>query len=382
MTYRLAMIGCGVVCRGLMKILVEKGAYLKERYGFEACVTAVSDKFKGSILVPQGLNLKGFIEHLEGGRRVDEFKADGAVYGTDPLETIKRAPADVVIEVTFTDIRTGEPAATHIREALKAGRHVVTTNKGPIALFHRELSELARAHGVHLRHEGVVLSGTPVFNLMECCLAGNEVRELRGILNGTTNFILTKMEEGMEYDEALALAQRMGYAEADPTADVEGYDAMAKVLALAKIVMGAELAQSEVKRQGISSITKEDVAAAANEKMRYKLIGAVRRRDGEVEAHVRPEKLDLADPLASVGGAMNALTFRTDLSGEITIQGAGAGQIETGFALLTDLLTIHRDLRRREGVLAHAPSEPLRIKAMPDLVVERQVMPKGMKGKG
>jgi homoserine dehydrogenase len=191
----------------------------------------------------------------------------------------------------------------------------------------------------------VVLSGTPVFNLLGYCLAGNDVTEVKGILNGTTNFMLTKMEEeNMSYDAALALAQKLGFAEADPTADVEGFDALAKIVMLSNLVLGANLRPDDAERVGISGITIEDIQDAKAEGMRYKLIGSARKVGRRVIASVKPVKLPLSDPLAGVGGATNALTFKTDLSGDITIQGAGAGKIETGFAILIDVLNIHREI--------------------------------------
>ncbi|MBI5001310.1 MAG: homoserine dehydrogenase [Euryarchaeota archaeon] len=387
MAYRIALIGCGVVAQGFMKILAEKGKALKERHGLEAKIVAVSDKLKGSILVPEGIDLPKFLAHVEAGKKVDDFPAKGAVKGLDPVETIKRAPADIVIEVTFTDIKTGEPATTYIKEALGSGKHVITTNKGPIALHGAELQALAKKKKVLLRHEGVVMSGTPVFDLLEFCLAGNDVREVKGILNGTTNFILTKMEtDAMPYKDALALAQKLGYAEADPTADVEGFDALAKIYALSKIVLGADIKIEDVAREGISKITSEDIRKAAAEGKRYKLVASARRDGPKVVASVRPEKLPLSDPLAGVSGAINALTFHTDLSGPITIQGAGAGKMETGFALLIDLLAIHREISRRAAPVPcdDIPSD-VRAGALrhPQTgLVESQSMPRSLGGKG
>jgi homoserine dehydrogenase len=347
MVYRIALIGCGTVGTGFLKILRDKGEQLKRRYGFEANVVAVSDKLKGALLVDDGLDLGAFVAHLEAKKPIGDFSSKG-LRGLDAVETIRKARADIVVEVAWTDIKTGEPAATHMREAFKAGAHVITTNKGPATLFHRELSELARKHKVLWRHEGVVMSGTPVFDLLEFCLAGNDVREIKGILNGTTNFILTKMEdEGMAYKDALALAQKLGYAEADPTADVEGFDALAKILVLSNIVLGANLKTDQVARQGISAITLEDISKAKKDGKRYKLVASAKRDGGKVVAQVKPVQLPLSDPLAGVSGAMNAVTFHTDLSGPITIQGAGAGQMETGFAVLIDALNIHRALARK-----------------------------------
>ncbi|MCK4717020.1 MAG: homoserine dehydrogenase, partial [Thermoplasmata archaeon] len=230
---KIALIGCGVVGQGLLKILRDKEEFLRDRYGFEIQLVAVSDKMKGSLMAENGIPLASFIDHLEAKKNIEEFKVDGATYGLDPLETIKRTSADTIVEVSFTDVKTGEPASTYFREAFKAGKNVATTNKGPSALFHRELAKLAEENGAFFKYEGTVMSGTPIFSLLDYALAGNKVTGVRGILNGTTNFILCKMEsEGMPYQEALEMAQKLGYAEADPTADVEGFDAMAKVLIL------------------------------------------------------------------------------------------------------------------------------------------------------
>ncbi len=326
-----------------MKILRDKKDFLKNNFGFDAKVVAISDKFKGSIFVDEGIDLDGLLAHMEQTGKVDGFTAPGAITGLDPIETIRRSNADIIAEASFTDIKTGEPATSHVREALGTGKHVITTNKGPVALFQRELDALAKQNKVQFRYEGAVMSGTPIFNLMEFCLAGNDVVEVKGILNGTTNFILTKMEEDdMAYEDALALAQKLGYAEADPTGDVEGYDALAKVMQLSNIALGGNLKEEDIEREGITGITSEMIKAAAAEGMRYKLIGSTRKEGGKIIAYVKPIKLPLSDPLAGVGGAINALTFSCDLSGDVTIQGPGAGQMETGFALLIDILAINR----------------------------------------
>jgi homoserine dehydrogenase len=189
-----------------------------------------------------------------------------------------------------------------------------------------------------------VIAGTPVLNLAQQFLTGNRIDRIRGIFNGTTNFILTKMETGMTYDDALKEAQELGYAEAVPDADVEGWDALAKVVILANAIMGADLKVADVDRTGITKISPEDVKQAAAEGKRWKLIGEVRREGGKVLGKVSPEKVVLTDPLASVGGATNAITFSTDLIQDVTIVGPGAGRIETGFALFSDLIEIHRSL--------------------------------------
>jgi homoserine dehydrogenase len=337
--YKLAIIGFGVVGQGLAEILIKNRERLKYEHGFEFSVVAVSDFNKGSAYNPTGLDLAKIL-YLAKANKISEYP--GAQTGWDALDTIKKSNADIVIEVTYTNIKTAEPAYSHFKAALESGKHLVTTNKGPTALFFGELAALAKSKRLHFRYEGTVMSGTPVLNLAEFCLAGNEIREIRGIVNGTTNFILTSMEKGKSYADALKEAQDLGFAEAVPDADVEGFDAMAKVIILAKAVMGADINVADVDRTGITGISLQDVEAARAEGKRWKLIGRVVREGGDVRASVKPEKLDISDPLASVSGATNALTFRTDLMGNVTIIGAGAGKIETGYSILVDLLTINR----------------------------------------
>ena len=207
-----------------------------------------------------------------------------------------------------------------------------------------ELVDLARARKLQFRFEGTVMSGTPMLSFGMKNLAGCEISEIRGIFNGTTNFILTEMEKGQAYAEALKKAQELGYAEADPTGDVEGFDTMGKVLILSNVFMGGVMRKEEIARKGITALTPEDITRAAAEGKRWKLIGSVRREGGKVVGSVGPQALPLTNPLTSVMGATNAAQFATDLLGEVTVVGAGAGRRETGFAILADLLDIHRTI--------------------------------------
>lgn len=344
MQHRIALIGFGTVGQGLCEILRDKRDALKTEHGFEPVVVAVSDKLKGSVYAPDGLDVDRLLELAGAGQSLEEYGGE-AETGWDALRTIRECNADSVCEMTYTDIQTGEPATSHCRAALEAGRSVVTSNKGPAALFHAELQELAQKHGARLLIEGTVMSGTPVLNLARLTLAGNEITAVRGILNGTTNFILSQMEEGRSYDEVLAEAQELGYAEADPTADVEGHDALAKVTILANVLMGETLRPKDIPCEGITKITVEDIEKAQSEGKRYKLLGEVERTADGVKARVAPMTVDLSHPLAGVMGATNALTFTCDLMGDVTITGPGAGRTETGFSLLVDLLELHRTKR-------------------------------------
>ena len=345
MEHRIGLIGCGTVGQGLLGILHEKRDFLRDAFGFEAKVVAITDKIKGTLIAPEGIDIPAVLALLGQGKGLADYpKATPAqVEPLDPLDMIERTDAGIIAEMTYTDIKTGEPATSYIKKALRLGKHVVTSNKGPAALHCRDIQDLARKNGLQFRFEGAVMSGTPVFHLVECGLAGNTIREVKGILNGTTNFILTRMEtEGMDYGPALALAQKLGYAEADPTADVEGFDALAKIVILSNVLLGGALKTTDVPCKGISAITKADVEAAKAAGFRYKLIAHAKNEGGIVTATVSPQKLPLADPLAGVMGAHNALSLETDLMGMVTIQGAGAGKVETGFAILSDILAIHR----------------------------------------
>ncbi len=349
MEVKIALIGCGTVGRGLLEILDRKHRQLKDAFDFEPKIVAISDLHKGSILIPDGIVIKKLFALLDEGKRIEHYYGEGNTAELiNPLDMIEQCDAEIIAELTYTDIKTGEPATGYIKKALRSGKHVVTSNKGPAALHYSELQGLARKNNLFFRIEGTVMSGTPVFSLFECGLTGTEIREIKGILNGTTNFILSQMEtDGLEYAAALKLAQERGYAEADPTADVEGYDALAKVVILSNVLLGGNMKPEEVKREGITALTREMVAAGRQEGFRYKLIAQTRKAGNKIEASVSPQKLPLADPLAGVMGAQNALTFDTDLLGKITIQGAGAGKIETGYSILADILTIHRNLKRK-----------------------------------
>jgi homoserine dehydrogenase len=337
---KLLFVGFGTVGQGLAELLLEKNEILAQESGLESSVIGIADKLKGSLFNPDGIDLEKALADAREGKKLDESSGDK--FDGDALAMIRAADADVLLEATYTDIKTGEPAASHIREALQRGKHVVTTNKGPIALFYQDLAKLAQENNCRLLFEGTVMSGTPLINFIRETLAGSRIKEVRGILNGTTNYILTRMEEGMSYEEALKKAQELGYAEAVPDADVLGWDALAKVTILAKVFFGANVQPFDYPCEGITEITATAIADARNRDKRFKLIGKVWREGDYVKASVGPEEVDLAHPLAGVMGATNAVTVSTDTLGDVTVVGPGAGRRETGFSMLIDLITLSR----------------------------------------
>ena len=342
MEFRLAFIGFGVVGQGLAEILVQDKEKLEKEQNFHYKVVAISDKLKGSIYNANGINLAKVLAIAREKKSLETYD-DAQLRGWDSIQTITDSNANVIVEVSWTDIATGEPAITHVKTALGLKKHVIMTNKGPIALAGSELLALAKKNGVQIKFEGTVLSGTPAINLGMNNLAGAGVTEILGIVNGTTNYILSEMEKGLDYDQALKQAQELGYAEADPSGDVEGWDALGKVVIITSTIMNYPMTKKQVEREGITNITKADVEQAKKEGKRWKLIASSKiNEDGTITASVRPMKLPLDNPLASVMGPINALTFKTKYLGDITIVGPGAGKEATGFALLADLLEINR----------------------------------------
>ncbi len=346
MKTKIALIGFGTVGQGLCEILLSKKEYLKSRYGFEASIVAFSDIQKGAVYCKDGLDIQQCLNLVKSSKNLDEYNCKNnncnCEKGWDSIRLIKESNADIICELAYTDVNTGEPAITHCKTAFANKKHIVTSNKGPAALQYSDMKKLAKQNGVKFMIEGTVMSGTPVLNLADGPLAGCEIIAVKGILNGTTNYMLSEMENGMTYDAVLKKAQELGYAEADPTGDVEGFDAMAKVIILSNVVMNSGISAKDVDRQGITSITPEMIFNAQKENAKWKLIGSIEKTSSGVKASVKPEKLPLTHPLANIMGATNALTFTTDLLGDVTIIGAGAGKIETGYSILTDILEIHR----------------------------------------
>jgi len=332
---RLLILGFGTVGQGLAELLLKKEKMLADRYHLDVSVVGISDKIKGSLHSPDGIDLKAALQAV---------KTDGKLGGLpgqfdgDAVALINSSEADMIVEATYTDIKTAEPATSHIRAALESGMHVTTMNKGPVALFFHDLMALAEKKQVKFLYEGSVISGTPLLNLIRETLAGSEITEIKGILNGTTNYIFTRMEAGMGYEEALKKAQELGYAEAVPDADVLGWDALAKVTILANAVFGAESKPDDFPCEGITKITAEDIARAKSEGKRYKLIGRVWRDGGQVKAEVAPSEISMEHPLAGIMGATNAVTISTDTLGDVTIVGPGAGRVETGYSALVDII--------------------------------------------
>lgn len=344
-TYRLALIGFGNVGRGLVQLLMDKKRMLQFRPEIAIVITAISDMHLGYASNPAGLDLQelldlpnepGALSRLPSGRAAADNEA-----------AICADFVDIVAELTFTNPKTGEPAITHCNLAKSHGKHAITTNKGPVALAGGRLRYDARYEKLAFHYEGSVMSGTPVLRFATEVLEGAKITAFRGILNGTANFVLGQIETGESAETAIQTAQRLGYAEADPTADIGGSDVLAKVRILSGEVFGYGCRIASETVQGITDLDSAEVQDAQTQGYRWKLIGEGRLGDdGEAYLSVKPQRLPLSDPLAGIGGVLNGITFTTDVLDDVTVIGPGAGRVQTAFALLSDILDIHRKSRQ------------------------------------
>ncbi|HIJ07399.1 MAG: Homoserine dehydrogenase [Methanomicrobiales archaeon 53_19] len=314
---RLAIIGFGAVGQGLARALVETGFV----------ITAVADS-RSAAINPDGLDIPEVLARKE----KTGLCGDTGVGSADILSS---GAFDILVEVSPTNADTGEPALSTIRSALAMGKHVVTSNKGPIACAYHELKALADQKGVMIGYEATVAGAVPIVSGLRQGLAGNTVQSLHGILNGTCNYILTRMrDEGLTYPQALQEARDLGYAEADPTSDVKGIDAAIKLVILANTVLGMDVTLNDVAITGIDSITLEALSLAEAEGATIRLIGEI--LPGKNQVRVSPRVISLDHPLV-VDGTLNAISVCCDLAGQVTFIGKGAGPYPTASAILADL---------------------------------------------
>jgi homoserine dehydrogenase len=338
----LALVGFGNVARRFVRLLEERRQLLNDKYDLSWRVVGIATRRHGAAYDPEGLDAVGAAHTVERGLCLDDG-ADAHVRGASGSATIIDALAGsqrsrrVMIETTTLDIAAGQPAIDHVKTALAAGCDVVTANKGPAAFAYRELTDLAARHGVSFLFEGAVMDGVPVFNFVRETLPAVSIVGFRGVVNSTTNHILTALEDGEDYDAALARMQEAGIAEADPSLDVDGWDAAAKTAALANVFLDAGITPHDVDRSGVRPADAERVRSAAARGARVRLVAAAARGQ---RPQVALTELPASDPLAGLRGMSNALVMTTDTLGEIAITQRDGGLTHTAYALLSDLLTI------------------------------------------
>lgn len=333
---RIILCGFGVVGQSLAKLLESRAEDLYARYGLKPRIVGIFDT-KGSAVESSGLDLSRVLETKKKHGSVKNYNRKTKM---SSLDLINNLEADVLIETTTSNYKDAEPGMTHIISAMKRGMHVISVNKGPLALAFPSLMELAIYNHVLLRFSGTVGGGTPILDYAKNSLQGERITSFAGILNGTTNYILTNMSSGMSFKASLKDAKKLGYVEADESLDLDGLDAAAKLVILANWVMGMKVTMPDIDCTGIRDVTSEDIKKASKNKCAVKLIASCNKN-----LIVAPTQVSLEDPLC-VNGTLNAIAFTSEHSGTQTIIGRGAGGMETASSIIRDLLDIRQEISR------------------------------------
>lgn len=331
-TVRIALIGYGNVGKAFAEMLLRKEDYIRSEFNAKATITAICTATRGGCVRPEGIDTRQLTD--------DMFSRE-----LDAFAVIASGEYDVMIELTPINIMTGQPATDHVRRALQLGKHVITANKGPIAWHYRELRDLAKEQGVGFCHEATVMDGTPVYNLTKETLKGCRITEVSGIFNATTNFILTEMEKGVSFEDAVAEGRRQGFVEADASMDIDGWDAAAKLTALMNVLMDVEITPLEIERTGIGEVTKKDIDEAKAQGKRIKLLCRGRVEDDRPVGTVKPTWVDAHTLPAIMDATSSYVTIDTDLMGATTIiEEPFEPEIDhTAYGVLSDLLRILTD---------------------------------------
>jgi homoserine dehydrogenase len=355
LTLDLVLIGFGHVGRRFVQLLAERERVLAEEHGTACRVAGIATLRHGTALFPEGLNAAraaSLVDIAAAGVPLLALRDAPALIETAADRGATDDAALVVVETTTLDIRRGQPAIDHVRTSLERGAHVITANKGPAAFAFRELRDLAERKGLEFRFESAVMDGVPVFNLVNDTLPGVQVDGFRGVINSTTNYMLCEMEKGREWSDTLSDMQSQGIAEADPSLDVEGWDAATKTAALANVLFDAKITPHEVRRRGITGIGPGELAHARRQGRRLRLVARATRSEGRSDCVVAPVELPEDDPLALLPGMANALILETELLGPVAITELGGGLTPTAYGLFSDLVAVSRRIRGRSAIAA------------------------------
>ena len=342
MHYKLAFIGFGNVARALARLLMRKQGVLAQDYGITFSATGIATGRHGFAVNQNGLDLDQSLALVENGQSIFSL-TNYHLPITDSLSVIQHSAADFMFENSPVNYETGQPAIEHVRAALNAGMHVSTANKGTVVHGYRELTALAKSKGKVFRHESTVLGGTPLFSTFREAFPAAELLSFKGIINATTNIILSRMEDGETFNEAVKYCQSIGIAETDPSGDVDGWDASIKVAALATVLMDCPLKPQQVDRKGIREITPEMVKQAKANGKRWKLVASAARDGESVKARVAPELVEDSSPLYGMMGSSTGLAFRTDVLPDYSVTvserpGLKGGPDETAYGLFADFI--------------------------------------------
>ncbi len=333
---RIAFLGFGNVGQALARLLLRKQEELLTRYNLAFITTGVATGRHGLAIDAHGIDLAQALSILPTGKSLDSLSTRTGIATT--IDFIHSCGADLLFESTPVNYATGQPAVDYLRAALEQGMHAVSANKGPVVHTYQELTDLAQAKGVRYLFESAVMDGAPIFSLFRETLPGISLRGFRGILNSTTNLILSRMETGESFDQAVAYAQSIGIAETDPSGDVDGWDAAVKVAALATVLMDIPLKPQEVDRSGIRGIGPAEISRARQAGMRWKLVCTARREGSRVTGRVAPEMVGADSPLYGVSGTSSVVQFETDVLPGLSIVETNPSTDTTAYGMLADFI--------------------------------------------
>jgi homoserine dehydrogenase len=340
MHYKLCFIGFGNVARSLVHLLERKRDSLKSQYNITYSMTGIATGRHGFAVNPDGLDIAKALDLVESKQSIAPISNSPI---PNSLEVIQRSSASVMFENSPVNYETGQPAIDHVRAALDVGMHAITANKGTVVHAYQELKSLAESKDRKFLFEAITLGGSPLFSTFRDNMPLAELASFKGIINATTNIILSRMEDGESFEEAVKYCQSVGVAETDPSGDVDGWDAAIKVAALATVLMDSPLKPQDVERKGIREITPEMVNQAKVEKKRWKLVASAEKTGDQVKARVAPELVDSSSPLYGMMGSSTGLTFRTDVLPDYSVivserEGMKGGPEETAYGLFADFV--------------------------------------------
>ncbi len=335
-TYRLALLGFGNVGKALARLFLDKRAELREKYGVEFIVTGIATGRHGVAINPKGLDVEAALVAQ------DLSALSQAALPQDENDFVRRCGADVLFESIPVNYQSGQPALDALRTSLENGMHVVTANKGPVIHGYEELSRLATAKGKKFFFEATVMDGAPIFSLFRGALPGANLKSFCGVLNSTTNMILSLMEYGNTFEQAVAHCQEIGIAETNPDGDIDGWDAAIKTALLVTVLMGYPLKPDQVDRTGIRQITLQEVLMAEQSCKRWKLICKAEWQGDGISASVKPELVTPDMPVYHVEGTSSYIQFETDVLGQLSIMETDPGPHTTAYGMFADFLNIVR----------------------------------------
>ncbi len=339
--YKLSFLGFGNVGKALAELLLRKRVDIEAKTDITFSVTGIATGSHGIAIDSNGIDLTRAIKLVNTGYSLANLHSLGFPV-QDSLDFIRHCGADVLFETIPVNYDTGQPAVAFIRSALESGMHVATANKGPVVHAYRDLTRLAGEMGVKFYFESAVMDGAPVFGLFRETLPAASIHAFRGVLNSTTNLILTRMEQGESFDQAVKFAQSIGIAETDPSGDVDGWDAAIKVSALATVLMGVETKPQDVDREGIGGITSEDIKLAKAGGKRWKLVCEAYRDGEQLHLSVSPQMVGIDSPLYGVDGTTSILQIESDVLGKLSLIEEDPGPHTTAYGLLADFLNAVR----------------------------------------